>query len=157
MDILSLVLICRKNRKNRGFFRSPILTIIGIFAMGWFTYVGRIINIVNIFGAKVNFGAISTNRSRTDGSCDVTKSHNMSQSGKSTFSLVVKIPVDRGWSGMHQKNRNASDSCDSDEMRLGSSGTDWDACFWTFSYIVKIRDRKKPRLLRFLGHMRTRL
>ena len=71
--------------------------------MGWFTYVGRIINIVNIFGAKVNFGAISTNRSRTHGSCDVTKSHNTSQSGKSTFSLVVKIPVDRGWSGMHQK------------------------------------------------------
>ena len=58
---------------------------------------------------------------------------------------------------MHQKNRNASDSCDSDDMRLGSSGTDLDACFWTFSYIVRIRDRKNPRFLQLLGHMRTRL
>ena len=125
--------------------------------MGWFTYVGRIINIATFLAPKLILAPFSRNRSRTHGSRDITKSQNTSQSGKSTFSLVVKIPVDRGWSKMHQKNRNASDSCDSDDMRLGSSGTDWGACFWTFPYIVRIRDRKNPRFLRFLGHMRTRL
>ena len=60
---LSLLLICRKNRKNRGFFRSPILTIIGIFAMGWFTYVGRIINIVTFLAPKLILAPFSRNRS----------------------------------------------------------------------------------------------
>ena len=39
----------------------------------------------------------------------------------------------------------------------GQTVTDWDACFWTFSHIVRIGDRKNPRLLPFLGHMRTSL
>ena len=34
---------------------------------------------------------------------------------------------------MHQQNRNASDSCDSHDMQLGSSGTDWDACVISIS------------------------
>ena len=73
------------------------------------------------------------------------------------FSFVVKIPVDRGLSGTHQENRNASDFYDSYDTELGSPGTDWDAYFCTFSYIVRTGDRKNPRFLRSLRHMRTRL
>ena len=73
------------------------------------------------------------------------------------FSFDVKIPVDRGLSGTHQENRNASDFYDSYGTELGSSGTDWDAYFCTFSYIVRIADRKNPQYLRSLRHMRTRL
>ena len=101
-DILSLVLICPKNRKGRGSFRFLILMTIMILAITLFTY-------------------------------------------------VVRIPVDRKLSGMHQKNTNAScsdDSYDSYDMELGSSGTDWDASFCSFSYIIRIGDRKNPRYLR---------
>ena len=76
------------------------------------------------------------------------------------FTYVVRIPVDRRLSETHQKNRNASysyDSYDSYDMELGSSGTDWDASFCLFSYIIRIGDRKNPRYLRSLWHMRTRL
>ena len=37
--------------------------------------------------------------------------------------------------------------------RRGQTGTDWDACFWTFSHILRIGDRKNPRILPFLGHI----
>ena len=88
---------------------------------------------------------------------------------KNMFSFVVKIPVDRGLSGTHRENRNASDFYDSYDTELGSSGTEWDAYFCmfsyivyhisyiVFSYIVRIGDRKNPRYLRSLRHMRTRL
>ena len=57
---------------------------------------------------------------------------------KYSFTFIVKFPVDRGQSETHQQNRNASDFYDSYDMELGSSGTDWDAYFCTFSYIVKV-------------------
>ena len=83
---------------------------------------------------------------------------------ENAFSLIVKIPVDRGLvknpllfvinipvdrrpSGLHSKNRNAPDSYDSCDMQLLSSETDWDAYFYIFSYIVRIADRKNPRSL----------
>ena len=59
---------------------------------------------------------------------------------KNTLSFVINIPVDRRPSGLHSKNRNTSDSYDSCDMQLGSSGTDWDAYFYMFSYIVRIAD-----------------
>ena len=66
---------------------------------------------------------------------------------KNTLSFIVKVPVDRRPSGLHSKNRNASNFYDSCDVQLGSSGTDWDAYFDMFSYIVRIADWKNPRSL----------
>ena len=66
---------------------------------------------------------------------------------KNTLSFVINIPVERRPSGLHSKNRNASGSYDSCDMQLGSSGTDWDVYFYMFSYIVRIADRKNPQSL----------
>ena len=46
---------------------------------------------------------------------------------QTSFSFLRKIPVDRGLSGIHQKNRSASDFYDSSNMQLGSRGIEWDA------------------------------
>ena len=66
---------------------------------------------------------------------------------KNTLLFVINIQVDRRPSGLHLKNRNASDSYDSCYMQLESSGTYWDAYFYMFSYIVRIADRTNARSL----------
>ena len=73
------------------------------------------------------------------------------------FSLVVKIPVNRWWSGMHQENRTAFDSCD---FLWHATAIVWDrlGCLYLDVLIYhKDRASENPRFLRFLRHMRTRL
>ena len=40
--------------------------------------------------------------------------------------ISLKNPCRSGTVGDASENRNASDSCDAGDIRLGSSGTDWD-------------------------------
>ena len=59
------------------------------------------------------------------------------------FTYIMKILVYRGFPGVYQKVRNASDSSYvSYGMELGSYGTDWDIKLRMFSNNVGIGDRK---------------
>ena len=104
-----------------------------VIVKAWFSYVPRIVKIGELFRFQILMTIMIL--------------------AIALFTYVVRIPVDRRLSGTHQKNRSASysyDSYDSYDMELGSSGTDWDASFCSFSYIIRTGDRKSPRYLRSL-------
>ena len=104
------MLICPKNRNNRGFSRSPILTIIGIFAMGWFTYVGRIINIVTFLAPNLISAPFSSKMAAVN--------HRLLLQGK----FILLLGIIRAWRLNRQRK----------QKRLSKKRR-----FWTRSYLQK--------------------